>query len=68
MWLMLFFESRKWRVWTMTILATVIAIFFAGMEVLLIFVIRGPYHRGVSWPVTLVGVLAAVLLIIGYGK
>lgn len=36
------------------------------MEVLLIFVIRGPYRRGVSWPVTLVGVFAAVLLIIGY--
>lgn len=36
------------------------------MEVLLVFVIRGPYSRGISWPVTLVGVLAAVLLIIGY--
>ncbi len=60
------FEFRKWRVWTTTLLTTVLAIFFAGMEVLLIFVIRGPYRRGVSWPVTLVGVFAAVLLIIGY--
>lgn len=47
-------------------MTVVLATFFAGMEVLLIFVIRGPYQRGVSWPVTLVGVLAAVLLIIGY--
>lgn len=36
------------------------------MEVLLVFLIRPPYHRGVSWPVTLVGVVAAVLLIVGY--
>ena len=36
------------------------------MEVFLTLVIRAPYRRGVSWPVTLVGVIAAVLLIIGY--
>jgi len=36
------------------------------MEALLVFVIRGPYGRGVSWPVTLVGILAAILLIVGY--
>lgn len=36
------------------------------MEVFLVLIIRGPYHRGVSWPVTLVGVAAAVLLIIGF--
>lgn len=58
--------SRKWRVWTTTLLATVLALFFAGIEVLLALVIRGPYRRGVSWPVRLVGVIAAVLLIIGY--
>lgn len=43
-----------------------LAFFFAGMEVLLALVIRAPYRRGLSWPVTLVGVVAAVLLIIGY--
>ena len=43
-----------------------LALFFAGMEILLILVIRAPYRRGLSWPVTLVGVVAAVLLIIGY--
>ena len=52
--------------WTTTLLATVLALFFAGMEVFITLIIRGPYRRGVSWPVTLVGVLAAVLLIIGY--
>ena len=57
---------RKWRIWTTTLLATVLALFYAGLEVLLTLVIRAPYRRGVSWPVTLIGVLAAVLLIIGY--
>ena len=59
-------RPRKWRIWTTTLLATVLALFFAGLEVLLTLVIRPPYRRGVSWPVTFIGVLAAVLLIIGY--
>lgn len=29
-------------------------------------VIRGPYSHGVSWPVTLMGVLAFVLLMAGF--
>lgn len=33
---------------------------------MLVLVLRGPYRRGVSWPVTLIGVLAAVLLVIGF--
>lgn len=65
-WLITSIEIRKWRVWTTTLLATVLAFLFAGIEVLLTFMIRIPYRRGVSWPVTLVGVVAAVLLIIGY--
>ena len=28
--------------------------------------LRGPYSRGLSWPVTLIGVSAAVLLLAGY--
>ena len=63
---MAWIESRKWRVWTTTLLATAMALFFAGMEVFLTLIIRASYRRGVSWPVTLVGVAAAVLLIIGY--
>ena len=39
---------------------------FAGLETLFIFVIRGPYSRGVSWPVTLMGVLATVFILSGY--
>ena len=57
---------RKWRIWTTTLVGTALAVFFGGMEAMLILVIRGPYSRGVAWPVTLMGVSAATLLIIGY--
>lgn len=56
----------KWRVWTSSLIGTIIALFYAGLETLLILLIRDPYSRGVSWPVTLVGILATVLLLIGY--
>ena len=39
---------------------------FAGLETLFIFVIRPPYSRGVSWPVTLMGVVATVFILSGY--
>lgn len=59
-------ENSKWRIGTAITLTIGLGILFAGIEVLLVFVIKGPYGRGVSWPVTFVGILAAVLLIIGY--
>lgn len=58
--------GKKWRVWTVTFLTATLLLFFGGLEVLLIFVIRGPYSRGVEWPVTLIGFVAACLLIVGY--
>ncbi|KAI4195113.1 MAG: hypothetical protein LQ350_007391 [Teloschistes chrysophthalmus] len=57
--------GRKWRTTTITLLLALIAL-FAGLQTLLVFLIRPAYHRGTSWPVTLVGVIAAVLLISGY--
>jgi hypothetical protein len=38
----------------------------AALQVVLVLVIRGPYERGVSWPVQLVGILAFITLISGY--
>ena len=58
--------GRGWRIWTTYLITGTILAVFAGVQTMLILVIRGPYHRGVSWPVTFVGVLAAVLLIVGY--
>lgn len=58
--------SSKWRVWTSTLITVALGLLFAGLEVLFISEIRGPYSRGVSWPVTLMGVLATVLILSGY--
>jgi hypothetical protein len=38
----------------------------AGFEVLFIFLIRGPYLDGVSWPVVTFGILATVTMLSGY--
>jgi len=38
----------------------------AALEAGLVFAIRGPYARGVDWPLTLMGVLATVMLLAGY--
>ena len=43
-----------------------IGLLFAGLETLFIFVIRGPYSHGVSWPVILMGVLATIFILSGY--
>lgn len=58
--------NSKWRKWTSILVTVALGFVFAGLEVLFIFVIRGPYSRGVSWPVTLMGVLATVLILSGY--
>ena len=60
------FENRRWRVWTAALITAAFGLLFAGLETLLVFVIRGPYNSGIEWPVTLVGVVAAVLLISGF--
>ncbi|KAL8689101.1 MAG: hypothetical protein Q9218_005149 [Villophora microphyllina] len=56
----------KWRTYTTTLLVVTLCALYAGLQILLVFLIRPPYHRGLSWPVTLVGVIATVLLITGY--
>ena len=38
----------------------------AGAEAGLVFAIRGPYAKGVEWPLTFMGILATVMLIGGY--
>ncbi|KAL9576503.1 MAG: hypothetical protein Q9212_007043 [Teloschistes hypoglaucus] len=58
--------GRKWRTTTTALLLLALIALFAGIQTLLVFLIRPAYHRGTSWPVTLVGVIAAVLLISGY--
>ncbi|KAL8974892.1 MAG: hypothetical protein Q9205_008114, partial [Flavoplaca limonia] len=57
--------NNAWRVWTATLLASGIGALFGGLQILLVLTLRGPYSRGVEWPITLVGVLSAILLAAG---
>ncbi|KAI9844173.1 MAG: hypothetical protein M1837_005773 [Sclerophora amabilis] len=56
---------NQWRAWTAALLATSLGLALGGFEVLLILTLRGPYNRGVSFPMTILGVLASVLLAAG---
>ncbi|KAL9598014.1 MAG: hypothetical protein Q9219_004770 [cf. Caloplaca sp. 3 TL-2023] len=48
-----------------SLLATATGAAFGGIQALLVLTLREPYGRGVEWPMTLVGVIAAVLLAAG---
>ncbi|KAF2807311.1 uncharacterized protein BDZ99DRAFT_573168 [Mytilinidion resinicola] len=54
-----------WRVWTTTLTVGVLAIIFGGLEALFICVLRGPYARGVAWPLTLMAIIASIILALG---
>jgi hypothetical protein len=58
--------ARKWKTWTATLLLTCLFIIFAALQAGLVFAVRPPYARGVSWPVLVVGIIAFILLIGGY--
>ncbi|KAI4140088.1 MAG: hypothetical protein L6R39_005964 [Caloplaca ligustica] len=55
-------QFSAWPVWKASLLATGVGAFFGGVQLLLVLTLRGPYNRGVEWPMTLVGVISAVLL------
>lgn len=54
-----------WRLWTASLLATTLGACMGGVEVLLVLTLRPVYGRGVEWPISLIGVVAAVLLAMG---
>ncbi|KAI9719557.1 MAG: hypothetical protein M1812_003327 [Candelaria pacifica] len=55
----------QWKTWKASLAAIGTGLAIAGTEVLLVMTLRGPYRRGVSWPITMVGVIAAVVLAAG---
>jgi len=59
------FYHNKLHIWKVFCIIAAVGSFGAGLECLLVFVLRKPYERGIEWPVLLVGVLAAVFLISG---
>ncbi|KAI4101967.1 MAG: hypothetical protein L6R37_004683 [Teloschistes peruensis] len=64
-WAQILIYNNGWPVWKATTLAIGTGILFGSTQVLLILTLRGPYERGVEWPMTLVGVISAILLASG---
>ncbi|KAI4258133.1 MAG: hypothetical protein L6R42_005275 [Xanthoria sp. 1 TBL-2021] len=64
LWAILIYNNA-WRVWTASLLAAGIGALFGGIQLLLVLTLRGPYSRGVEWPMTVVGVMTAILLASG---
>ncbi|MCJ1358103.1 MAG: hypothetical protein MMC33_008101 [Icmadophila ericetorum] len=54
-----------WKTWKATLLALSIAITFAGVEVGLVFTLRGLYDTGTEYPMVIVGVVASIILAAG---
>ncbi|MCJ1247576.1 hypothetical protein MMC30_004791 [Trapelia coarctata] len=61
-WAQILTYSHKWKPWKATVAAVALGSLCGGLEVLLILTLRGPYDRGVTWPMILVGVVGAVLI------
>ncbi|KAF2743303.1 hypothetical protein M011DRAFT_480875 [Sporormia fimetaria CBS 119925] len=56
---------NKWKAWSSTLMTLAMAIAFAATEAILIVTLRGPYKRGVDWPMTMTAITASVLLGLG---
>jgi len=54
-----------WRVWTATLTTGLLAVSFGCLEALFVLTLRGPYARGVSWPLTVMAIIASVILALG---
>ncbi|EUC48348.1 hypothetical protein COCMIDRAFT_34222 [Bipolaris oryzae ATCC 44560] len=59
------YYHNKWRVWTATIATIALAASFGLMELILILTLRGPYSRGVEWPMMLMAILATIIQVAG---
>lgn len=59
------YYGQRWRAWTSTLATVVMAISFTVIEAILIVTLRGPYKRGVEWPIMMLAVIASVMLGVG---
>ena len=57
--------EQKWSMRKVLSAVVPLALLMAGLEVALFFAVRVAVHRDMSWPLTLMAVLAAVLLCLG---
>ena len=59
-WAQCMYYGRKWRAWTSALALSAILLAIAVLQVVFVLVIRGPYSRGVSWPVLTMGIIACI--------
>ncbi|KAG9185955.1 hypothetical protein G6011_02511 [Alternaria panax] len=59
------YYHNKWRVWTATLATIALAASFGIMELILILTLRGPYARGVEWPMMVMAISASVIQVVG---
>lgn len=60
------YYGRKWPKWKCVAAVGGVLAVVAALQAAFIIIIRGPYSRGVSWPVMVFGILACVILLSGY--
>ncbi|KAE8836025.1 hypothetical protein HRS9139_04123 [Pyrenophora teres f. teres] len=54
------YYHNKWRAWTATVATLALAASFGIMELILILTLRGPYERGIEWPMMLMAISAVI--------
>ncbi|EOA84512.1 uncharacterized protein SETTUDRAFT_20051 [Exserohilum turcica Et28A] len=59
------YYHNKWRAWTATVATIALAASFGIMELILILTLRGPYSRGVEWPMMLMAISATIIQVVG---
>ena len=59
------YYHNRWRVWTATLATIAVAVAFAVTEAILILTLRGPYYRGVEWPMMMLAITASVMQALG---
>ena len=64
-WGQCYLYERKWSIWKVLAAVGPLALVMGGIEVALVFAVRIAIDHEISWPLTLMAVLAAVLLGLG---
>lgn len=64
-WAQILVYSKQWGVWRATLAASGLCGGIGAAQAILIVTLRPPYERGVSWPITMIGIIAAIMLAAG---
>ncbi|MCJ1416448.1 hypothetical protein MMC32_002785 [Xylographa parallela] len=61
-WAQILIYENKWKTWKAIALVTGVFVLCGAIEAVLIVALKGPYDRGVEWPMLAVGIIAAILV------